>query len=113
VDGFFIGPMSEDEREGGMIFSHHSCDPHIGVRRGDPLSTIQHCGDKRPPELGGLDIGPSTCRIAQSGFRGLVMMLSHAREEMKRCCCRSIQPRAWCVTSEGRRPLGLRYTGCT
>jgi SET domain-containing protein len=32
ADGFFIGPMTEDEREGGMIFSNHSCDPNIGVR---------------------------------------------------------------------------------
>jgi len=32
ADGFFIGPMREDKREGGMLFSHHSCDPNIGVR---------------------------------------------------------------------------------
>jgi hypothetical protein len=32
ADGFFIGPMHEDEREGGMIFSNHSCDPNIGVQ---------------------------------------------------------------------------------
>lgn len=28
----FIGPLTEDEREGSMIFSNHSCDPNIGVR---------------------------------------------------------------------------------
>jgi hypothetical protein len=32
ADGFFIGPMTEDEREGGKIFSNHSCDPNIGVQ---------------------------------------------------------------------------------
>src|SRR6266700_5297277 len=32
ADGFFIGPLSEYEREGGMIFSNHSCDPNIGVQ---------------------------------------------------------------------------------
>lgn len=32
ADGFFIGPMTEDEREGGMLFSNHSCDPNIGVQ---------------------------------------------------------------------------------
>ena len=32
ADGFFIGPMTEDEREGGMIFSNHSCDPNSEVR---------------------------------------------------------------------------------
>lgn len=31
ADGFFIGPVLEDEREGGMIFSNHSCDPNVGV----------------------------------------------------------------------------------
>ena len=28
----FIGPVHEDEREGSMIFSNHSCEPNIGVR---------------------------------------------------------------------------------
>jgi hypothetical protein len=28
----FIGPLAEDEREGSMIFSNHSCDPNIGVK---------------------------------------------------------------------------------
>jgi hypothetical protein len=32
AEGFFIGPMTEDDREGGMIFSHPSCDPKIGVQ---------------------------------------------------------------------------------
>jgi uncharacterized protein len=31
ADGFFIGPRRADERDGGMIFSNHSCDPNIGV----------------------------------------------------------------------------------
>ena len=32
ADDLFIGPLSEDEREGSMIFSNHSCEPNIGVR---------------------------------------------------------------------------------
>jgi uncharacterized protein len=28
----FIGPASEAEREGSMIFSNHSCEPNMGVR---------------------------------------------------------------------------------
>jgi uncharacterized protein len=28
----FIGPRTEEEREGSMIFSNHSCDPNIGVQ---------------------------------------------------------------------------------
>jgi hypothetical protein len=31
-EDLFIGPLTEDEREGSMIFSNHSCDPNLGVR---------------------------------------------------------------------------------
>ena len=32
ADGFFIGPLHEQERDGAMIFSNHSCAPNIGVK---------------------------------------------------------------------------------
>jgi uncharacterized protein len=32
ADDLFIGPRHLEEREGGMIFSNHSCDPNIGVQ---------------------------------------------------------------------------------
>jgi len=32
ADDLFIGPLREEERESGMIFSNHSCDPNIGVQ---------------------------------------------------------------------------------
>jgi uncharacterized protein len=32
AEDFFIGPVTEAEREGGMIFSNHSCEPNIGVQ---------------------------------------------------------------------------------
>ena len=31
-EDLFIGPVSEDERDGSMIFSNHSCEPNIAVR---------------------------------------------------------------------------------
>jgi SET domain-containing protein len=31
-EDLFIGPLTEAEREGSMIFSNHSCDPNIGVQ---------------------------------------------------------------------------------
>jgi hypothetical protein len=31
-EALFIGPLTEAEREGSMIFSNHSCDPNIGVQ---------------------------------------------------------------------------------
>jgi hypothetical protein len=32
ADDLFIGPLNENEREGSMIFSNHSCEPNIGVQ---------------------------------------------------------------------------------
>jgi hypothetical protein len=32
ADGFFIGPLHPEEREGGMLFTNHSCNPNIGVQ---------------------------------------------------------------------------------
>ena len=32
ANDLFICPVTEEEREGCMIFSNHSCDPNIGVR---------------------------------------------------------------------------------
>lgn len=32
ADDLFIGPASEAEREGSMIFSNHSCEPNLGVQ---------------------------------------------------------------------------------
>jgi len=32
TENLFIGPVAEVEREGGLIFSNHSCDPNIGIQ---------------------------------------------------------------------------------
>jgi hypothetical protein len=32
AEDLFIGPLMEDERDGSMIYSNHSCEPNIGVR---------------------------------------------------------------------------------
>jgi hypothetical protein len=31
-ENLFIGPIADEEREGSMIFSNHSCEPNIAVR---------------------------------------------------------------------------------
>ena len=31
AENLFIGPVDDEEREGSMIFSNHSCEPNIGV----------------------------------------------------------------------------------
>src|SRR5258707_13545607 len=33
ADDLFIAPVKEEERDGSMIFSNHSCEPNIGVHR--------------------------------------------------------------------------------
>jgi uncharacterized protein len=32
AEHLFIAPVNEEEREGSMIFSNHSCEPNLGVR---------------------------------------------------------------------------------
>ena len=32
TEDLFIGPVRAEDREGGMIFSNHSCEPNIGVQ---------------------------------------------------------------------------------
>ncbi|MBV9958549.1 MAG: SET domain-containing protein-lysine N-methyltransferase [Acidobacteria bacterium] len=32
AEDLFIGPLRENEREGCMIFSNHSCEPNIGIK---------------------------------------------------------------------------------
>ena len=32
AEELFIGPVREEDRDGSMIFSNHSCDPNIGVQ---------------------------------------------------------------------------------
>ena len=32
TEDLFIGPVRAEDREGGMIFSNHSCEPNIGVK---------------------------------------------------------------------------------
>ena len=32
AEGLFIAPVKEEERDGSMVFSNHSCNPNIGVQ---------------------------------------------------------------------------------
>ncbi|MGH9856795.1 MAG: SET domain-containing protein [Acidobacteriota bacterium] len=32
AEKLFIGPLEEEERDGSMIYSNHSCDPNIGIQ---------------------------------------------------------------------------------
>jgi uncharacterized protein len=32
AENLYIGPLGEEERDGSMIYSNHSCDPNIGIQ---------------------------------------------------------------------------------
>lgn len=42
TEDLFIGPLSEAEREGSMIFSNHSCEPNLGVRGQIVFVALRH-----------------------------------------------------------------------
>jgi hypothetical protein len=43
-EDLFIAPVTEEEREGSMLYSNHSCDPNLGIRGRDHL-----CGHATHP----------------------------------------------------------------
>jgi SET domain-containing protein len=45
ADGFYIGPLAKTEREGGMLFSNHSCDPNIDARHPTRRGAHPRLGD--------------------------------------------------------------------
>ncbi|MEJ7710985.1 MAG: SET domain-containing protein-lysine N-methyltransferase [Pyrinomonadaceae bacterium] len=46
ADNLFIGPLNQQEREGSMIFSNHSCEPNIGVQAANSFSS--RCATSQP-----------------------------------------------------------------
>jgi SET domain-containing protein len=78
AEDLFIGPLSEDEREGSMVFSNHSCEPNVGVRGqivfvamravapGEELTHDWATTDDDDYELD-CDCGASTCRKVVTG----------------------------------------------
>jgi len=38
----FIAPVTEEEREGSMLYSNHSCDPNLGMRGEITFVAMRH-----------------------------------------------------------------------
>jgi hypothetical protein len=87
ADGFFIGPRRPDEREGGMIFSNHSCEPNIGVqgqivfvamrdiRAGEELTHDWAMTDDDTYEM--------SCRCGTPACRGIVTGQDWRRQDLQ------------------------------
>jgi len=75
-DDLFIGPLRQEDRDGSMIFSNHSCDPNIGVqgqiiyvalrdiRPGEELTHDWATTDDDDYEM--------TCRCGAANCRGVI-----------------------------------------
>jgi len=87
ADGFFIGPRRPEEREGGMIFSNHACDPNIGVQGQIVFVAIR---DIRADEelthdwaTTDDDTYEMTCRCGAASCRGVITGQDWRRQELQ------------------------------
>ena len=75
-EDLFIGPVREEDREGSMIFSNHSCDPNIGVRGQIVFVTLRDvaAGEELTHDwaMTDDDEGRMECRCGSSICRGVV-----------------------------------------
>jgi uncharacterized protein len=75
-EDLFIGPVREEDREGSMIFSNHSCDPNIGVRGQIVFVTLRDvaAGEELTHDwaMTDDDDGRMECRCGSSVCRGIV-----------------------------------------
>lgn len=87
-DDLFIGPSREEEREGCMVFSNHSCEPNIGVR-GQVVFVAMR--DVAPGEelthdwaMTDDDDARTDCRCGRPTCRGVVTGKDWRREDLQR-----------------------------
>jgi uncharacterized protein len=76
ADDLFIGPRELDERQGGMIFSNHSCDPNIGIQGQIVFVAIRaiRAGEELTHDWATTDDDDSsmTCRCGAANCRGTI-----------------------------------------
>ncbi|WP_089936615.1 SET domain-containing protein [Candidatus Entotheonella palauensis] len=87
ADDLFIGPVTDEEREGGMMHLNHSCDPNLGIQGqivfvalrdieiDEELSFDYAMGDDAPWEM--------TCHCGSSRCRGTVTGYDWKRPELQ------------------------------
>jgi hypothetical protein len=88
ADGLFIGPRHVDEREGGMIFSNHSCDPNIGVQGQIVFAALRRiaAGEELTHDWATTDDDDytMTCRCGAVACRGVVTGQDWQRKDLQR-----------------------------
>jgi uncharacterized protein len=88
ADDLFIGPRRSEEREGGMIFSNHSCDPNIGVQGQIVFVALRQIasGEELTHDWATTDDDDYTltCRCAAPACRGVITGKDWQREDLQR-----------------------------
>lgn len=88
ADDLFIGPRRSEEREGGMIFSNHSCDPNIGVQGQIAFVALRHIaiGEELTHDWATTDDDnyTVTCRCGAPCCRGVITGKDWRRKELQR-----------------------------
>jgi len=87
ADALFICPATEEEREGSMIFSNHSCAPNIGVR-GQIVSVAMreiHAGEELTHDWAMTDDDESSmvCSCGAQNCRGTITGKDWQRPELQ------------------------------
>jgi len=87
-DDLFIGPLREEEREGSMIFSNHSCEPNIGVQGQVVFVALRDIagGEELTHDwaMTDDDHDETPCRCGAPGCRGTVSGQDWRRPELQR-----------------------------
>ena len=88
ADDLFIGPRDIEERQGGMIFSNHSCDPNIAVRGQIVFVALRRiaAGEELTHDWATTDDDDYTipCRCGSACCRGVITGQDWRRPELQR-----------------------------
>jgi uncharacterized protein len=88
ADHLFIGPRTIEEREGGMIFSNHSCDPNIAVCGQIVFVALRRiaAGEELTHDWATTDDDDYTmeCRCGAAGCRGVITGKDWMKPELQR-----------------------------
>jgi uncharacterized protein len=88
ADDLFIGPRHPGEREGGMIFSNHSCDPNIGVQGQIVFIALRQIakGDELTHDWATTDDDDYTltCHCGARGCRGVITGKDWQNKDLQR-----------------------------
>jgi len=88
ADGFSIGPVQDAERDGGMLFTNHSCEPNIGVQGQIVFVAMRDiaAGEELTHDWATTDDNDDvmTCRCGAAACRGTVTGKDWQRADLQR-----------------------------